>query len=130
MTPSISCTEILNADFKVIPVQPCLVVMVSYEGSLHSVLVHGKLLGKAIGLSLEKFLALFMETPVDVPAISPKVISNIPPDPWVVATTLKDVDEVLGNLDTLNESLGTISKKKINDLAIKTCLLSQFREMP
>jgi len=64
--------------------------------------------GKAIGLSPEQSLALFMETP----AISPKVVSQIPPDPWDVATILKNMDEVFENLDTLNESLGSISEKK------------------
>ena len=64
--------------------------------------------GKAIGLSPEQSLALFMKTP----AVSPKVVSQIPPDPWDVATILKDMDEVFENLDTLNESLGTISEKK------------------
>ena len=64
--------------------------------------------GKAIGLSTEQSLALFMETP----AISPKVVSQIPTDPWDVATILKDMDEVFENLDTLNESLGSSSEKK------------------
>ena len=63
--------------------------------------------GKAIGLSPEQSLALFMETPV----ISPEVAALIPPDPWDVGAILKDMDEVFENLDSLNESLGTISEK-------------------
>ena len=56
--------------------------------------------GKAIvGLSPEQSLALFME----IPAISLKVVSQIPP-------------EVFENLDTLNESVGTILRRY--DLAI------------
>lgn len=57
--------------------------------------------GKAVGLSPEQSLVLFMETP----AISSKVVSQIPPDPWDVATILRDMDEVFEHLDTLNELL-------------------------
>ena len=63
--------------------------------------------GKAIGLSPEQSLALFMEAP----AISPEVAALIPPDPRDVEAILKDMDEVFENLDSLNESLGTISEK-------------------
>ena len=58
--------------------------------------------GKAVGLSPEQSLVLFMETP----AISSKVdVSLIPPDPWDVGVILRDMDEVFEHLDTLNELL-------------------------
>jgi len=61
--------------------------------------------GRTIGLSPEQSLALFMETPT----ISPKVVSQIPQDPWDIATILKDMDDVFQNLDEINKLLSETS---------------------